>query len=106
MSFTSAAFLLFVAIVTLVYFVVPKKGQWIILLLASYAFYLMSSPKTFVFVLLTTITTFWGARESGKRTKESTESRKSAKEKKNASAHNADQLWRIGIFEILQSLSE
>ena len=65
MSFTSAAFLLFVAIVTLVYFVVPKKGQWIILLLASYAFYLMSSPKTFVFVLLTTITTFWGARVIG-----------------------------------------
>ncbi len=62
MSFTSAAFLLFVVITTIVYFIVPKKAQWIILLLASYIFYLLSSPKTFIFVLITTVTTFMGGK--------------------------------------------
>ena len=65
MSFTSISFVLFVGITAGIYFNVKKDSRWIVLLLASYVFYLLSSPKTFVFVLVTTITTFYGARVIG-----------------------------------------
>ena len=35
------------------------------MLTASYAFYLISSPKTFIFVLFTTVITFFGGRKIG-----------------------------------------
>lgn len=44
MAFTSFYFLVFAAAVVGVYFVVPKKGRWVVLLTAGYAFYLLSSP--------------------------------------------------------------
>lgn len=59
MSFTSANFLFFVFLSACVYFLFPKERRWIVLLLSSYTFYLLSSPKTFIFVLFTTITTFY-----------------------------------------------
>ena len=65
MAFTSFAFLVFVTVVVGAYFTVPIKGRWLVLLAASYAFYLISSPKTFVFVLFTTIITFYGGKYIG-----------------------------------------
>lgn len=66
MSFTSFNFLIFVAIVVGAYYIAPSKLRWGILLAASYAFYLISSPKTFVFVLFTTVITFFGGKHIGK----------------------------------------
>ena len=66
MAFTSFNFLVFVATTILVYYISPKDYRWAVLLVASYAFYLMSSPKTFVFILLTTIVTFYGGRSIGR----------------------------------------
>ena len=60
MAFTSFNFLLFAAICVAVYYLVPVRYRWVELLFASYAFYLLSSPRTFVFVLLTTAITFAG----------------------------------------------
>ncbi len=60
MAFTSLNFLLFAAICVAVYYLVPVRYRWVELLFASYAFYLLSSPRTFVFVLLTTAITFAG----------------------------------------------
>lgn len=60
MAFTSLNFLIFAAICIALYYIVPVKFRWVELLAASYAFYLISSPKTFVFVLLTTVITFLG----------------------------------------------
>ena len=65
MAFTSFNFLLFVAATVLVYYIMPLKFRWFVLLAASYTFYLMSSPKTFVFILFTTIITFFGGRKIG-----------------------------------------
>ncbi|MDO4745718.1 MAG: MBOAT family O-acyltransferase [Bacillota bacterium] len=65
MAFTSFNFLVFVAIVVAAYYVTPIKGRWMTLLAASYAFYLISSPKTFIFVIFTTIITFLGGRYIG-----------------------------------------
>ncbi|MDD4200807.1 MAG: MBOAT family protein [Eubacteriales bacterium] len=60
MAFTSLNFLLFAAITISLYYIIPVKYKWMVLLIASYAFYLISSPKTFVFVLATTVITFFG----------------------------------------------
>lgn len=62
MSFTSLSFLAFVTICALVYFIVPKNIRWWVLLAGSFAFYLLSSPKTFVFLLITITTSFFGAK--------------------------------------------
>lgn len=65
MAFTSFNFLIFVAAVVAAYYITPVKGRWLTLLAASYAFYLISSPKTFIFVIFTTIITFFGGRYIG-----------------------------------------
>lgn len=66
MAFTSFNFLIFALITVCVYYATPKGWKWLALLVASYAFYLLSSPKTFVFILLTTIVTFFGGKGIGK----------------------------------------
>ena len=42
MAMTSFNFLVFLAAVIVVYYLVPKKYQWCVLLIASYGFYLSS----------------------------------------------------------------
>ncbi len=66
MTFTSLYFLIFAVAVVCVYYLIPSGFKWVWLLAASYAFYLMSSPKTFLFVLLTTAVTFLGGLYIGK----------------------------------------
>lgn len=51
MSFTSFAFLACLFILTLIYYLVPKKAQWVILLIASYAFYIFSGVKAVVYLV-------------------------------------------------------
>lgn len=63
MAFTSSIFILFLIIVLLVYYLVPAKGQWIILLAASYAFYLYASIPAVLFLLFSTAITFVTARK-------------------------------------------
>jgi len=58
MSFTSPAFFLFVLVLVPVYYLAPKRSQWIILLIASYAFYLFGSVKAVFYLVFTTITTY------------------------------------------------
>lgn len=58
MALNSLAFLAFLAVVLLVYYIVPKKFQWVVLLVASYGFYLTSGIRNLVFILFTTIFTF------------------------------------------------
>lgn len=66
MAFTSFSFLLFAAAVITVYYLVPQRFQWWVLLIASYAFYLTAGPEYLVFILLTTVTTYFTARHMGK----------------------------------------
>jgi len=58
MQFTSFSFLLFAAALLILYYLIPKKGQWILLLAASYVFYLWAGAQYLVFILLTTLTTY------------------------------------------------
>jgi len=58
MIFSSDAFLLFILLVFIVYFIVSKKHQWKILLVASYVFYLSLGGGTLLYLALTTLSTF------------------------------------------------
>lgn len=58
MSFTSMAYLLFVLIGVILYYIVPKKIQWILLLSFSIVFYLMAGPFLILFLLTTAFSTF------------------------------------------------
>lgn len=61
MIFTTLKFLIFFCIVFLLYYVLPKKCQWLVLLAGSVYFYLCASVKYAVFVLLAAIITYLGA---------------------------------------------
>ena len=58
MSFTSLTFAVFLGIMLLGYYLIPKKAQWVWLLLGSYVFYAWSSPYLAVFLLFSTATTW------------------------------------------------
>lgn len=65
MQFTSVGFLLFAACLLLVYYLIPRKGQWILLLAASYLFYLWAGTQYLFFILFTTLSTWASARWIG-----------------------------------------
>ena len=58
MLFNSIEFLLFFPIVAVVLFIIPKKTQWLWLLLSSYYFYMSWNPKYALLILTSTIITF------------------------------------------------
>ena len=62
MIFTTLNFLIFLVIVFFIYYLVPKKFRWIVLLLASIYFYVASSPKYIIYVLISSFITYLGAR--------------------------------------------
>jgi D-alanyl-lipoteichoic acid acyltransferase DltB (MBOAT superfamily) len=61
MSLTSVRFLFFIVAVFFVYFVTPKRYQYLTLLAGSYVFYYWLSAGVMVFLLITTATVFFGA---------------------------------------------
>ncbi|MDO4805051.1 MAG: MBOAT family O-acyltransferase, partial [Lachnospiraceae bacterium] len=62
MAVFSLHYIVFIGIAVLLYYLVPKKYQWVILLLASIAFYYISGGlKAGLFITVTIITTFCGA---------------------------------------------
>ena len=62
MDFITGAFLLFFTICVAVYYSIPKKGQWIWLLLCSIFFYLCASVKLSIFILFSIVSSFVAAR--------------------------------------------
>lgn len=58
MLFNSLAFAIFLPIVFLLYWAIPHKYRWIILLVASYYFYMSWNPKYVLLILLTTAVSF------------------------------------------------
>ncbi len=66
MVINSLEFLVFVAIVVLIYFVSPKKVRWVVLLISSYLFYFLSSSFLTVFLIITTISIYVSALKIGK----------------------------------------
>ncbi len=66
MSFISIEFICFVLITLIFYYIIPKKHRWIMLLIASTFFYLISGGKTIIYLIFTTITTYFAGILLGK----------------------------------------
>ncbi len=62
MLFTSYGFIAFLAVLLVVYYIFPKKHQWMLLLIASYVFYAFSGLENILFILATTLSCFFVAR--------------------------------------------
>lgn len=58
MNFVSIDFIVFILGLFLIYFVVPKKIQWIVLLIGSYTFFYLTSAKLIVFAIITSMVSF------------------------------------------------
>ncbi len=58
MVLNSLSFLLFLSVVLIIYYVIPKKFQWAVLLVASYVFYLFSGIEHVIFIIFTTLFTY------------------------------------------------
>ena len=65
MSFTSLTFLAFLAGLIVLYYVLPRKLQWMLLLAASCAFYLCGGAKTIGYLAFTALTTYAAGRRLG-----------------------------------------
>lgn len=61
MSITSLIFFIFVAVCAIIYYLVPKKAQWIVLLIASLGFYALSSTVLTLFMLASVLLIYLGA---------------------------------------------
>ncbi len=66
MSFTSYSFLLFSGVLIVIYYLIPRKAQWWLLLFASWAFYLAAGWEYVGFLLITTLSTYLSVRQMGK----------------------------------------
>lgn len=62
MSFVSLNFFAFLLCVVVVYYLVPKRFQWVVLLAASYGFYLSSGVAQVLYIIGTTLISYGAAR--------------------------------------------
>ena len=58
MSFNSLAFLIFLPVVLILYYVLPHKARWVMLLLASYIFYTYWNFNLIFLILTTTLVSY------------------------------------------------
>ncbi len=61
MLFTSYSFIGFILVLFVVYYLVPRRIQWMLLLFSSYLFYFLASPEYLIYISLTTVSTFLAA---------------------------------------------
>lgn len=61
MYFTSYEFIGFLTITVLLYYVVPKKAQWVMLLVMSLLFYAINGPKNVIFIAFSCVTAYFSA---------------------------------------------
>lgn len=80
LSFTSFLFYLFVAYTVLLYYLVPKRAQWLVAMLASIAFYATYGVERLPFILASSLIAYFAARKMDKLQRE-TEDKAEAKKK-------------------------
>lgn len=61
MLFNSMAYAIFLPIVFVLYWIVPHRFRWPLLLIASYYFYMSWNPKYVILIFLTTIVSYFAA---------------------------------------------
>lgn len=63
MLFTSYYFIVFLIILFTLYYIVPKKFQWKLLLAASYLFYSFAGLQYLIYIMTTTVSTYFISRK-------------------------------------------
>ena len=58
MSFISAGFLFTIMITAFIYYLMPKKYQWVVLLIMSFAFYATYGIKYMGYIIFTIISSY------------------------------------------------
>ena len=58
MLFTSAEFIMFLAVTVFLYYIVPRRWQWRLLLIANGVFYYAAGIKGFAYILITIVTVY------------------------------------------------
>ncbi|MBQ9046379.1 MAG: MBOAT family protein [Solobacterium sp.] len=58
MSFVSLSFIAYISVVILLYFIVPKRIQWVVLLVSSYVFFFINSKWLVFLLFFETLITF------------------------------------------------
>lgn len=66
MLFTSYNFILFLLVLFILYYIIPRKYQWLLLLAASFIFYSISGWDNVAYITVTIIVTYFGAVKIGK----------------------------------------
>ena len=66
MLFNSLEYLIFLPLVALLYFVTAQRYRWIVLLLASYAFYMSWRVDFALLIFASTLVDYWAGRQMGK----------------------------------------
>lgn len=59
MLFTSYGFIGFIAVLFVLYYFIPKRFQWMLLLVFSYIFYFLADPHYLLYILATTVSVYW-----------------------------------------------
>lgn len=100
MLFTSYEFIGFLLMVFLLYYLLPRRFQWKLLLAASYLFYAYAGPKFLLYIGVTTLSTWFVAikiEQAGIRQKEYVKANKDTltkEEKKAFKAESKKKQWR------------
>ncbi|WFR57690.1 MBOAT family O-acyltransferase [Anaerocolumna sp. AGMB13025] len=58
MLFTSHNFIIFIILLFIIYYLIPKRLQWPVLLIASYTFYYFAGIRYLVYILFTTLSSY------------------------------------------------
>lgn len=58
MLFTSHNFIIFILLLFIIYYLIPKRFQWVLLLLASYIFYYFAGIRYLIYILFTTVSSY------------------------------------------------
>ncbi len=110
MAFTSLNFILFLLAVVTVYYIIPKKGQWVFLLIVSYGFYLFSGIKPVFYIIATTLSTYFAAlymekiRDNNARCIEALPDSASAEEKRAIKQKGAKKIHTVQVLAVVFNL--
>lgn len=110
MALTSFNFIIFLIAVVAVYYIVPKKLQWAVLLIASYGFYLASGLAHVLYIIGTTMFTYASGllmqriRDNGQEKIKALGSEATKEQKKEMKKQIAKKVHRVQVLTVLVNL--
>ena len=59
MSIVSMQFFFFLIVLVMLYFIVPKKWQWVVILIDNVMFYIAYGIKTLIYIVFVSLIAYW-----------------------------------------------